>query len=72
MNDDTDVDVCIGDGTLDNEMFMQVALWMMDCDGTSRRKLFEFFGGQGSINVNSWSGDSRYFSFVSYNIQRKR
>lgn len=159
MNDDTDVDVRIGDGTLDNEMFMQfarlkgipqfidgpeyspdgrhiwfistrsglmqvyrmnsdgtdvkqmtfedcnnwfghvspdgkkvvnisyrkgdlhprehlpnmqVALWMMDYDGANRRKLFEFFGGQGSINVNSWSGDSRYFAFVSYDIQVKR
>ena len=28
--------------------------------------LLEFFGGQGSINVNSWSPDSRRFAFVIY------
>lgn len=48
---------------------MQVELWMMDYDGSNRQKILEFFGGQGSINVNSWSGDSRYFAFVSYDIQ---
>lgn len=47
---------------------MQVELWLMDYDGSNRRKLMDFFGGQGSINVNSWSGDSRYFAFVSYDI----
>lgn len=47
---------------------MQVELWMMDYDGGNREKILEFFGGQGSINVNSWSGDSRYFAFVSYDI----
>ena len=48
---------------------MQVSLWLMNYDGTERRKLIEFLGGQGSINVNSWSGDSRYFAFVSYDVQ---
>lgn len=48
---------------------MQVQLWLMNYDGSNRRKILEFFGGQGSINVNSWSGDSRYFAFVSYDIQ---
>jgi TolB protein len=28
--------------------------------------LTEFFGGQGTINVNSWSPDSKKFAFVSY------
>ncbi len=49
---------------------MQVELWMMDYDGSNRRRILEFFGGQGSINVNSWSGDSRYFAFVSYDIEK--
>lgn len=49
---------------------MQVQLWMMDYDGSNRQMILEFFGGQGSINVNSWSGDSRYFAFVSYDIQK--
>lgn len=26
--------------------------------------LLEFFGGQGSLNVNSWSPDSRQFAFM--------
>ncbi len=49
---------------------MQVQLWTMDYDGSNRKKILDFFGGQGSINVNSWSGDSRYFAFVSYDIQK--
>jgi Tol biopolymer transport system component len=28
--------------------------------------LLRFFGGQGTINVNSWSPDSRQFAFVEY------
>ncbi|GAB4366737.1 MAG: SMP-30/gluconolactonase/LRE family protein [Bryobacter sp.] len=30
--------------------------------------LFTFTGGQGSINVNSWSPDSKHFAFVSYEL----
>jgi Tol biopolymer transport system component len=30
--------------------------------------LTEFFGGQGTINVNSWSPDSKRFAFVSYKL----
>ena len=30
-----------------------------------------FFGGQGSINVNSWAGDSRHVAFVSYELSHK-
>jgi TolB protein len=32
------------------------------------RVLAKFFGGQGTINVNSWSPDSRHFAFVSYTL----
>jgi Tol biopolymer transport system component len=32
----------------------------------------KLFGGQGSINVNSWSPDSRRFAFVSYQYGPKR
>lgn len=28
--------------------------------------LHTFFGGQGTINVNSWAPDSRRFAFVIY------
>lgn len=32
------------------------------------RTLLQFFGGQGSINVNSWSPDSKKIAFVSYEL----
>jgi TolB protein len=31
---------------------------------------FPLFGGQGTINVNSWSPDSRRFAFVAYPMQQ--
>jgi Tol biopolymer transport system component len=31
---------------------------------------FPLFGGQGTINVNSWSPDSRRFAFVAYPVQQ--
>jgi TolB protein len=33
--------------------------------------LAHIFGGQGTINVNSWSPDSRKFAFVSYELLRQ-
>jgi hypothetical protein len=30
----------------------------------------ELFGGQGTINVNSWSPDSRQIAFVSYRLKQ--
>ena len=30
--------------------------------------LVKFFGGQGTINVNSWSPDSKKFAYVSYEL----
>lgn len=43
-----------------------VQLRLMDTDGQNDRVLAEFDGGQGTINVNSWSPDSRLIAFVSY------
>ena len=34
----------------------------------SIQTLTEFFGGQGTININSWSPDSKRFAFVSYRV----
>lgn len=48
---------------------MQVELWIMDSDGSRKRKLLDFFGGQGSINVNSWSPDNRRVALVVYELE---
>ena len=45
---------------------MQCELWGMDADGNNAHRLCSLFGGQGTINVNSWAPDSRRFAFVSY------
>lgn len=43
-----------------------VELRLMSVDGGPYRVLASLFGGQGTINVNSWAPDSRRFAFVSY------
>lgn len=45
---------------------LYVQLRLMNADGSDDRELLELFGGQGTINVNSWSADSRRFAFVMY------
>jgi Tol biopolymer transport system component len=44
----------------------QVQIRLMDAEGNEDRVLVELQGGQGSINVNSWSPDGKYIAFVSY------
>jgi Tol biopolymer transport system component len=44
----------------------QVRLRIMPLAGGPVRVLAELFGGQGTINVPSWSPDSRELAFVSY------
>ncbi len=46
----------------------QVELRLMPASGGEVKRLFSLFGGQGTINVNSWSPDSRKFAFVSYRL----
>ena len=46
-----------------------VDLCLMDADGSHARTVCTLFGGQGTINVNSWSPDSRRFAFVEYRIR---
>ena len=48
---------------------MQVELWLMNADGTDQHRVLSLFGGQGTVNVNSWAGDSRRLAFVSYALQ---
>ena len=44
----------------------EVTLRLMDLSDGSTRLLAELFGGQGTINVPSWSPDSTRLAFVSY------
>jgi len=45
-----------------------VVLRMMPVEGGEPRVVARLFGGQGTINVPSWSPDSRRFAFVSYRL----
>jgi TolB protein len=45
-----------------------VRLRIMPADGGRPKVLVELFGGQGTINVPSWSPDSKRFAFVSYRL----
>ncbi|MBW8000910.1 MAG: DUF1349 domain-containing protein [Planctomycetes bacterium] len=45
-----------------------VALRLMPVDGGKPKIIAELFGGQGTINVPSWSPDSKYAAFVSYRL----
>jgi Tol biopolymer transport system component len=46
-----------------------VQLKLMDASGGECGVIAEFLGGQGTINVNSWSPDSKTIAFVSYRIR---
>lgn len=50
----------------DHPAMKDVAIRLYDLEDDSIRTLFEFTGGQGSLNVPSWSPDSKRFAFVSY------
>lgn len=46
--------------------YKQVELRLMPTSGGAPRTIAYLFGGQGTINVPSWSPDSRQVAFVSY------
>lgn len=48
-----------------------VQLRMIPAEGGEPQVLVELFGGQGTINVNSWSPDSRKFAYISYRISEE-
>jgi Tol biopolymer transport system component len=45
-----------------------VSLRLMSAEGGEVTELTTLFGGQGTINVPSWSPDSRFVAFVSYRL----
>lgn len=46
-----------------------VELRLMSAEGGEVKTIVQLFGGQGTINVNSWSPDSKKFAFVRYRIR---
>ena len=45
-----------------------VELRIMPAEGGEPKTLVKLFGGQGTINVNSWAPDSKRLAFVSYKL----
>ncbi len=46
-----------------------VELRLIPSKGGASRTIVKLFGGQGTLNVNSWSPDSRTLAFVSYRLK---
>ena len=44
----------------------KVSIYIINRDGSQLQKVNEFYGGQGSMNVNSWSPDGKHFAYISY------
>ncbi|SDG47729.1 TolB family protein [Pelagibacterium luteolum] len=54
------------ENTLGHPADKSVILRRMRPDGSDQSDITAFFGGQGTINVNSWSPDSQHFAYVAY------
>ncbi|OYU38024.1 MAG: hypothetical protein CFE33_18000 [Pseudorhodobacter sp. PARRP1] len=55
-------------GTLGHPANLAVALCLCNPQGQNRRRIAEFTGGQGTMNVPNWAPDSHAFAFVRYEI----
>ncbi len=55
-------------GTMGHPANLPVALCLCDPEGVNRRRLTEFTGGQGTINVPNWSPDGSAFAYVRYEV----
>ncbi len=53
-------------GTIAHPANKDVILRRMKPDGSQQADIIRFNGGQGSINVNSWSPDNKHIGFVMY------
>jgi Tol biopolymer transport system component len=53
-------------GTTGHPADLPVALVLCRPDGSDRRRIVEFTGGQGTINVPSWAPDGSAFAFMRY------
>lgn len=59
------------EGTKGHPGGLMVELRLMRLTGGSPRTIVELFGGQGTINVPSWSPEGDRFAFVSYEEQQE-
>jgi hypothetical protein len=55
-------------GAGDHPENKDVAIRLMDVATRNVKLLARLFGGQGTINVSSWSPNSHYFAFVTYRL----
>lgn len=55
-------------GTISHPADVQVQLRMIPAEGGNPTELVTLFGGQGTLNVNSWSPDGTSFAYVAYPI----
>jgi TolB protein len=53
-------------GTISHPADVDLSIRRMPTQGGTPVELVRFFGGQGSLNVNSWSPDGRHFAYVEY------
>lgn len=53
-------------GTVGHPADLPVALCLCDPEGGGRRRVLEFIGGQGTMNVPNWAPDGSAFAFVRY------
>ena len=53
-------------GTTGHPADKNIIVRVMDADGSNMRDIATLFGGQGTINVNSWAPDSRRLAYVAY------
>jgi len=56
------------EGTIGHPPDKDVELRLMAPDGGDYSVLTRFFGGQGTINVNSWAPDSKRLAYVAYPV----
>jgi Tol biopolymer transport system component len=57
-------------GTAGHPGNLDILIKIMSSEGANARTLVSVFGGQGTMNVNSWSPDSRRLAYVAYPIAR--
>jgi Tol biopolymer transport system component len=57
------------EGTTGHPPNLPVELRLMPIAGGSPGTIASFFGGQGSINVNSWSPDGSRLAYVAYPVE---